>query len=186
MTATKTTHFPQDTVISELTELRRSQLLKLIIAIATVGWAYYILAAITSWPLRPDGVPLLVVLLLASSAAYALRREHYRAASWSLLSGMILATSLILAAHPDPLNMAFVVLAIPGANTLLGTRQAFLVTLLAWLSTIAALHTGTGGGPWRSGRPARCSAVANPSCRPTGPLAYRRRRLASGLRRSGP
>lgn len=143
MTVGERVTYSQDAVASELIELRKSQLLKLIIAVPAVGWLYYIFAAST--PSHIDGMPLLLALLLTCGEAFWLRHKHYQAASWLVLLGILLATSLTIIAHPSSLAIAFAALTIIAAGALLDTGQVLLVTLFAGLASAAALQIGTEG-----------------------------------------
>lgn len=134
----------RDLVASELSELRRTQLQKLLTILTAVGWAYYAVAALNPWPLQADGVPVLSLVVTASAIAYKLRNRYFRAASWLFLVSIVLAVSLVTTKHPESMVAVFGLVAIVAASMLLGTNAAAVICLLTWITLAGAIWLGTG------------------------------------------
>ncbi len=166
----------QDDLQAEIEGLRQSLLSAFLPAVLATSWLWFSYVVIYDQPLKPNSAACLL-LLLASYGARRLREVHHTAACWLLLVGMILAESLIAVAHPSSLAAAFGILVVIAANAFLGTGQALLVALLAWLGVGAAryatgdalrvaangqvltLYLLTAGASWLAARPLKTSVA---------------------------
>ena len=129
----------QDDPEAEIKGLRHSLLSAFLPAVFATSWLWFSYVVVSHQPLGLNSAACLL-LALASYGAYRLRERHHTLACWLLLAGMILAESLIVAAQPGSLAPAFGVLVVIAANAFLGTREALLIALLAWLEVGAARH----------------------------------------------
>ena len=124
---------------TEIAGLRRELLRMLVPVVATVGWAWLFYVVIRGWELR-WGTVIMLVLSLASYAAFKLSRRHYATSCCILLCGMIVAQSLLVGGPPFSLTLAFGSLVVIAANGLSSAHGALLVTILTWAANVLALR----------------------------------------------
>lgn len=132
----------EDGFQAEIDELKHNQFSLFLIPIPLIAlfWLTYVISL-------PSGLALnaapAFVLWGGTWAAYALR-ERRRLAHWLLLLSLIVADSLIVAAHPTSLALACGVLVVVMANALLGPWQAAVAGATMWLAGTAARQLGLG------------------------------------------
>lgn len=140
----------EDSFQAEIDELKHNQLALFLIPIPLI--ALFWLTHVISLPseLALNSTPTFV-LWGGTWAAYALRERCRRLACWLLLFSLIVADSLIVAAHPTSLALACGVLVVVAANALLGPWHAAVAGAIMWLAGTAARQLGLGIPGWHWG-----------------------------------
>ena len=128
---------------AELDDLRHSLLSDFLPALLALAWLFFGYIFVETGLPGSDAIPA-VILAAGVGIAYLLRAKHYKLACGVVLASMILGLSLIVAAYPNSLAIAFGVLAIIMANALLGVRTAFMVATLLWIANLITRNL-TGG-----------------------------------------
>lgn len=135
-------HHSEGELIGALSDLRRSTLLVVSIAMLAAAWAWTTGSMIISGIVTSRDVPALCLIAL-TALVLRLRRAHFSLACWVLLLGMVGLQALLVAQYPGMVAVAFGVVGVVVANALLNAGQSALVSALLWGASVGTL--------WRHG-----------------------------------
>ncbi len=126
---------------TEIGDLRHGLLQVLLPTLLAIAWIWFMYVVSVRFPIGLNQLPVLI-LPTTTWFGYQLAQKHHTAGSWVLLLGAMLSVSVIVAAHPQSLAIAFGILIPVIAVATLGSYHALIATALMWAAGTVARNLG--------------------------------------------